>query len=567
MSTKSLQKAYEGSQGYVTLIDGGKLVLKRSCYVDFSIECEKDALTLLNKIFPRNPHFPQLSQPKRRRSESKRRRFTGDDSSSSSPPRRKLRKVDDSEEERSSSDSWTTVSSSSDEEESDCEEGLITRYVPRSISFDVLKEVCVESFVQTLAQIYLCVAGVHEITGIAHNDLHSDNIILSSTKATHHYYVFDDKTYIVRTHGIVPVIIDFGLAYVPGGHMRMVSDFTHIGYLPFHGHFSDDLRRLNVGVRHHLDDRTYDYGRRSRRVKQFHAALEPYLKPLKLKNGWFRDNTFPNLFKELKRILYPTYESKRAADRSIFRCHGTNPPFTFVIHLIMGLIEKFDATTTTRARSVVDLTESETIARDVLDYNDDYNNDSSRKNSSAMCVLYTELVYAWIARYGLVIDREVVIGVEESSSNSSSNSSSHSSSSITDEDRMIDGQLRRLKKIIVADNTLKLNSNDVRIRSLCDRFAYQLGTYLRTFAADCVRRKDELYGVENNDRYVVRNFVDTNMSTLLSDNNRPCEPNDVVDIFDFRRNVPIARDRYQRRYPYYRSYCDRIYKEFALRLI
>jgi hypothetical protein len=73
-------------------------------------------------------------------------------------------------------------------------------------------------------RVLIAAAIIDEQYGIVHNDLHLNNIIMASTDADVCVYLFPDgKEYAFLTYWLVPVLIDFGLAFPGTASKRMLS--------------------------------------------------------------------------------------------------------------------------------------------------------------------------------------------------------------------------------------------------------------------------------------------------------------------------------------------------------
>jgi tRNA A-37 threonylcarbamoyl transferase component Bud32 len=95
------------------------------------------------------------------------------------------------------------------------------------------------SVLQTLGAITLL-----ESIGITHYDLHSDNVMMTNALHDVNVYQHDDNFLAVETCGVSPVLIDFGLAFVPGGRYNATSTFADTGFTTYTSDPLADARLL-----------------------------------------------------------------------------------------------------------------------------------------------------------------------------------------------------------------------------------------------------------------------------------------------------------------------------------
>ena len=157
---------------------------------------------------------------------------------------------------------------------------------------------------QTLAAMVL-----FEELGITHYDLHSDNAMVTDTPYDVHVYKFGDKIVPIRTYGLAPVIIDFGLAYIPNTRYNASCVFAKDGFTTYMPDPIVDSRLLLVTAVRELKENVKSL-RSTRRVfnsqyKDTCVVIERFIKkveliftPLRLnrENGWFKkEDMFPNI--------------------------------------------------------------------------------------------------------------------------------------------------------------------------------------------------------------------------------------------------------------------------------
>lgn len=160
---------------------------------------------------------------------------------------------------------------------------------------------------QTLAAIVL-----FEGLGITHYDLHSDNAMVTDTPYDVHVYKFGDEIIPIRTYGLAPVVIDFGLAYIPNTRYNATCVFAKDGFTTYMQDPIVDSRLLLMTAVRELKKSLKTLRSRTRRVlnqyKDTCAVIERFIKkvelifiPLRLQeSGWFAKNDmFPDIVDEL----------------------------------------------------------------------------------------------------------------------------------------------------------------------------------------------------------------------------------------------------------------------------
>lgn len=156
------------------------------------------------------------------------------------------------------------------------------------ISGDLLAELVLNSDKQCsiIGRTLSAIAIINEEFGISHNDLHTSNVMVRSTDADVQSYIFrNGEELAFETYGLSPVVIDFGLAF-PGmaakGKMKTEIIFNDIGYFPYESDSLSDARRLIFTA-----DNIPQYIKDELTCKHVTPA------------GWFEEETFPNIIKEL----------------------------------------------------------------------------------------------------------------------------------------------------------------------------------------------------------------------------------------------------------------------------
>jgi hypothetical protein len=133
--------------------------------------------------------------------------------------------------------------------------------------------------------------GIFHQSKITHYDLHSDNIMIGNTPYDVHVYGNEP----VQTFGIVPVIIDFGMAYCEGYRFCSTIEFNSSGFTPYMFDPLVDARLLLMTLVKDLKENIYK--RKDTDVlQQFTKEVKNTFRSLNLKdNGWFHKNSFINI--------------------------------------------------------------------------------------------------------------------------------------------------------------------------------------------------------------------------------------------------------------------------------
>jgi len=189
---------------------------------------------------------------------------------------------------------------------------------------------------QTLAAI-----AMFEKLGITHYDLHADNVMVADTQYDVHVYKFGDKIVPIRTYGLAPVIIDFGLAYIPNNRYNATCVFAKDGFTTFMSDSIVDSRLFLMTAIKELKELVKSFRMRTRSVfnsqykntciviEKFIMKAELIFTSLKLQqNGWYKkENMFPNIIEDLIAQLPQTL---RNTERGIFKYNN----FNWIIELL-----------------------------------------------------------------------------------------------------------------------------------------------------------------------------------------------------------------------------------------
>lgn len=183
---------------------------------------------------------------------------------------------------------------------------------------------------QTLAAMVM-----FEELGITHYDLHGDNVMVTDTPYDVHVYKFGNQLIPIRTYGLAPVIIDFGLAYIPNSRYNAPCVFAKEGFTTYMSDPIVDSRLLLMTTINELKDLVRSFRARTRRVfnaqyKDACVVIERFIKkveliftPLRLqKNGWFKEeNMFPNI---VDALIEEIPQSLQNTDRGVFKLENVD---------------------------------------------------------------------------------------------------------------------------------------------------------------------------------------------------------------------------------------------------
>jgi len=189
---------------------------------------------------------------------------------------------------------------------------------------------------QTLAAIVM-----FETLGITHYDLHADNAMVTDTPYDVHVYRFGECIVPIRTYGLAPVIIDFGLAYIPNARYNAPCVFSKDGFTTYMPDPIVDSRLLLMTAIKELKDLLKSFRTRTRRIfshqykdtcvvlERFIEKTESIFAPLNLHdNGWYKnDDMFPNVVNELIEQLPPMLKKTK---KGVFKSEN----FDWIVELL-----------------------------------------------------------------------------------------------------------------------------------------------------------------------------------------------------------------------------------------
>jgi hypothetical protein len=189
---------------------------------------------------------------------------------------------------------------------------------------------------QTLAAMIM-----FETFGITHYDLHADNAMITDTPYDVHVYKFGEHIFPIRTYGLAPVIIDFGLAYIPNSRYNASCVFAKDGFTTYMPDPLVDSRLLLMTSIKDLKKLVKSFRACARKLvnskyKDACVVIEKFIKmteliftPLRLQdNGWYKkDGMFPSIVDQLIDQLPP---SVKQAKRGIFKPEN----FDWIIELL-----------------------------------------------------------------------------------------------------------------------------------------------------------------------------------------------------------------------------------------
>ena len=185
----------------------------------------------------------------------------------------------------------------------------------------------------------LAAMAMFETLGITHYDLHADNAMVTDTPYDVHVYKFGDRLVPIRTYGLAPVIIDFGLAYIPNTRYNASCVFAKDGFTTYMPDPIVDNRLLLMTANKELKDLVRTRKRNSQ-YKDTCAVIERFIKkteliftPLKLQeNGWYKkEEMFPSVVDELVDQLP---QALRQTKKGVFKPDN----FDWIIELLQHAI-------------------------------------------------------------------------------------------------------------------------------------------------------------------------------------------------------------------------------------
>lgn len=138
---------------------------------------------------------------------------------------------------------------------------------------------------------------MNEQCKIVHNDLHQNNVIVTSTLYDYEVYIFPDgKEYIFETYGKYPVIIDMDMAYMEGMQRMLIPTFTYRYGVCCHDMDPlADARRLLSGLHNDIE---------ASRVLIELLCLREVFNELNLTRfGWYKKGVFPDVYAVITQSL------------------------------------------------------------------------------------------------------------------------------------------------------------------------------------------------------------------------------------------------------------------------
>lgn len=108
-------------------------------------------------------------------------------------------------------------------------ECLLMEYIPGSKTLtEQVDFMSTAKLFSAIRQTLLAIEIGYRNFGLVHYDLHTDNVLLTSCpKKAIFLYNLGDRQICVPTHGVIPVIIDYGFAYVKGSTQPLYQNLNH----------------------------------------------------------------------------------------------------------------------------------------------------------------------------------------------------------------------------------------------------------------------------------------------------------------------------------------------------
>jgi len=155
---------------------------------------------------------------------------------------------------------------------------LLSEYIPGSKGLtERISSFSTRRLFSVIRQILTAIELGYRKYGLVHYDLHSDNILVVECPENAIFlYNLGDRQVCVPTHGVVPVIIDYGYSFVKGSKapIYMNMGFTDAGYLacvadPFY-----DARIFLINVADEMNTKdSHKYGKFYADVKETYKGL------------------------------------------------------------------------------------------------------------------------------------------------------------------------------------------------------------------------------------------------------------------------------------------------------
>ena len=171
-----------------------------------------------------------------------------------------------------------------------------------------------DEWISILFQIVIGLYVAQKYFKMCHNDLHSSNIMFTSTTEKYIYYTVNNKHYKVETFGRIVKIIDFGRASFNFNGKWYISDvFSCDG--DAEGQFDyPDTPHFNPENTHIPVNYSFDLVRLSTTI---HERIEKHKRVLKLINKWMRDDFGDNVINHSDDFSLYVHVSKY--------CHNAKP--------------------------------------------------------------------------------------------------------------------------------------------------------------------------------------------------------------------------------------------------
>jgi len=315
MRITNIEESDQGAQGYIKkyVLNNQPVVIKFSNHIDFVLELEEEVwerLKLFNSIHFCKVFSKTSINPGERRYQLVFKEITHYEPKNSISLRNRSNKEDNS-----------TIKNKNDS--------------LANLLYDAKHKVValMNCLNQTLAAIIM-----YQNLGITHYDLHVDNVMITNTEYDVHVYKLENNIIAIKTFGLSPVIIDFGMAYVPNNRYNATCMFANNGFTTFMPDHHVDARLLLVTALKDLEyivkdykknnqnrisksrlkdsantssSRSCDFSTKVRLRSEVIKISELYIKKIKSiygnlkiqENGWFYDNCFNNIINEIVNMM------------------------------------------------------------------------------------------------------------------------------------------------------------------------------------------------------------------------------------------------------------------------
>lgn len=222
---------------------------------------------------------------------------------------------------------------------------LLMKLIDGSTLFAFLngKSAKIPTYLDLVYQTMIACEMMHRHAGMSHNDLHTGNVMVTTTDVDVNVYRFEDKTYAFTSHGLQPIIIDFGFTYTNATKKMLTpSSCTDIGYFPFEKDFLSDVRLLLCGclsdlTQFHLK-RNFNFSNETTSFSKIVSKMFESL-PIYYSTGTFVDDTFVNLLNAVIKRIYGSDLNRSKESWGVFNPTDEHENMHVAIKILMANVD------------------------------------------------------------------------------------------------------------------------------------------------------------------------------------------------------------------------------------